>query len=396
MASKKFAPCQQYNGVQIEYLRNGHKFCRSKSRFASMKKSHKKPPILKGIIREKKSKKSDIIIKFLPQIKKHSIKKAISSKSDNSITMTKCLSWSKVERQQICQILNIPTQSLSSFNTCSKILDLIDNDSRRSLLGNIFYSVSLDDIKKICQLLEIGLRNRLKNKVKPLNQLLFEICQTISKYSTPEFKQVIKRLLGSNQQCNVTKGYIIAKIIINILYPGNFYKKAPIPITEQLYQKLIKMKKMGLIQTRQEEFLLEQSLHNKICHCVKETLIRNKFLREVLNKPTSYNAFAICTNSVYKQRGLPVPPSEIRNCPVFFDWYQKLNYITNKKKYQQQFQRQKDKSKKINLIEIQSGGSSDKNAFSPVDDCQQSQMEVKMMQWPNIYSNTNGWKGSGW
>ena len=35
-------------------------------------------------------------------------------------------------------------------------------------------------------------------------------------------------------------------------------------------------------------------------------------------------------------------------------------------------------------------------AFSPVDNCQQSQMEVKMMQWPNMYSNTNGWKGSGW
>ena len=88
MTSKKFAPCQQYDGVQIEYLRNGHRFCRSKSRFASMKKSHKKPPILKGIIREKKSKKSDITIKFLPQIKKHSIKSPISSKSEKPLTMS--------------------------------------------------------------------------------------------------------------------------------------------------------------------------------------------------------------------------------------------------------------------------------------------------------------------
>ena len=178
MTSKKFAPCQQYDGFQIEYLRNGHKFCRTKSRFASMKKkkrsnnilskSHKKHSIVKGIIKERRDKKSGITIKFLPMIKKHSIKTPISSKLEKPLTMSKCLSWSKGECQQICQILNIPFQSLSSFNVCTKILDLIDNDSRRSLLGNIFYSVSLDDIKKICQLLEISLRDLLHLPPTPL------------------------------------------------------------------------------------------------------------------------------------------------------------------------------------------------------------------------------------
>ena len=50
-------------------------------------------------------------------------------------------------------------------------------------------------------------------------------------------------------------------------------------------------------------------------------------MKNILNKEEEVNNYAICTNSIYNQRGLKAPPSAVRNCSNNFKWVKKIDYI---------------------------------------------------------------------
>jgi hypothetical protein len=409
--SLKLAPCDQYEGIQIEYKRNGKKFCRNKSRFAK-DKLLKTPPCdqyegnyieytkdNKQYCRESKSKKNipNIDVSYSKSLKKDSNlkkKKFIEDKEPNF-----CLKFSKEELNQICLILNIDQQK-NQTEICQILLDIINDDSKESLTGNVYYSTTIDDVEHICHLLNIKLYDSEQKQYKNLEQLFTEICQIITKYSTPQFKKLLSKIVNKEISCDSQSGYVITKIIKNILYPNNFPKESPIPISEQLYEKLLLMKEKKILNDKTQKFLLDQSLHAKICHCVKNLLITDKFKKEVLNQSTEYNPYAICTSSVYKDRNIKVPHREILNCPVDYTWYKKLDYITKQSKVSNK--QSKSIDKKNNNLKGGSNGVCASNCgfntigHTPVDNCALNHKEVDMMQWPNIFSNTDGWKGSGW
>ena len=407
--SYKFAPCSQYNSPQIEYTRNNQKFCRNKSRFAK-DKLIKTPPCdkypgnyveytrdNKKYCREtniKSIKKNDNLpkINFSKSLKKDSV---FDTHTEKNIGIDKCMNFSDSELEKICHILNI-NKKKSKDEICDIILNMINNDTKESLTGNIYYSTSIEDIYEVCHLLNIKLYDETLKKYKNLDDLSIEICQIVMKYSTLEFKNLIYKLINPNPECSIQTGYIITKIIKNILYPNQFPRESPIPISEQLYEKLLLMKKKKILNNETEKYLVKKSLHTKICHCIKKVLITDKFKKEVLNISSKYNPYAVCTSSIYKDRHIRVPAKEVKNCPVDFTWYNKLDYLNEQKR--------KKSTKKYSKSKLEGGQSaicSDNCGFDTVSNVQSNNCsiinnEVKMMEWPNIFSNGTALKGSGW
>ena len=67
------------------------------------------------------------------------------------------------------------------------------------------------------------------------------------------------------------------------------------------YQRLLKKKRL----TKKDKSRRDKALKQRYCACLKK----------LENNPKLKNsAFAICTNSIYLRRGLPVPPNIAREC----------------------------------------------------------------------------------
>lgn len=373
----KNPPCEQYDGPHISYQRNEKTFCRRKTSFAN-KKNIKTPPCHQYpgkhlvYVRNGKSYCRKVSSDYLTL----SDKKA----SKNSI-FNNCLKLSHKKLNKYADLLNIDLREQEHTDLCLEITKLLNNDSRKILTTNIFYQTTPEDVKHISQLLNIPLING-NGKSKTIEELFIDICQKITKYSSKMVKSLIQDLYQDKVVCSVETGYVFTKIIKNILYPNKFPEKSPMIISDELNKRLLTLKKKKLLSNTTEQELLRETLHSKLCHCIKGMLIKNKFRKDVLNKNSQYNPYAICTQSVYKNRGFRVPKKTVRKCPVDFDWYRKLDYITGKKK-----KNNSSKSKKKSTS--QDGGNVNEN-------CQQSLEQVEMMKWPHIYANGNGWKGSGW
>ncbi len=85
-------------------------------------------------------------------------------------------------------------------------------------------------------------------------------------------------------------------------------KHTKLDITEEEYKKLIKKKKKGTIN-KDNDKILEKALFTKVCHCVKKKLsiqtakwLLGEFDNISIEK-LPYNAYAVCTYSIYNQRG---------------------------------------------------------------------------------------------
>tara|TARA_Y100000991_G_C21648514_1_gene211374 strand:- start:69 stop:458 length:390 start_codon:yes stop_codon:yes gene_type:complete len=59
--------------------------------------------------------------------------------------------------------------------------------------------------------------------------------------------------------------------------------------------------------------------------------LKSKFLKDVMNIDDKVNNYAICTNSVYKQRNIELPENATRNCTKNFKWLKKTDYIKKQK-----------------------------------------------------------------
>lgn len=370
----KNPPCQQYKGPQIEYQRNGQTFCRNKIIYGTPE-GKKIPPCSKYpgehliYVRNGHS-----------YCRKTSLKNLNQSQQKTSKTnvLDKCLQLNHSKLRNYADLLNIDVRDQEDTDLCLKISKILNDDSRKILTTNVYYQTTPEDVKDISQLLNISLRDD-QGKGKTMDQLMIDICHKVSDHSSSKMKSLLKDLLPGPQYCSVQTGYIITKIIKNILYPQKFPKKSPMLITEELNQKLISLKKRRTLSHTTEQELLRETLHSKLCHCIKGMLIKNKFRKDVLNKSSEYNPYAVCTQSVYKNRGFSVPKKTVRKCPTDYNWYRKLDYITGKK----------NKTKSTKTMKKSGGG-------NVSDNCTQSLEQVEMMKWPNIYANADGWKGSGW
>ena len=371
----KNPPCKQYEGPHITYQRNKKTFCRRKKSFSKKKKTppcHQYPGKHHIYVRNGKS--------YCRKARKNNLS-LLNQKTSKTDVVNNCLKLSHQKVKKYADLLNIDSREENNSELCLKITKILNNDSRKILTTNIYYETTPEDVKHVSQLLSIPLINS-NGKSKTMEELFMDICQKMNKYSSKTVKSLIQDLYQEKVVCSVETGYIFTKIIKNILYPNKFPEKSPMMISKDLNNRLLSLKKMKLLSNTTEQELLRETLHSKLCHCIKGMLIKNKFRKDVLNKDSQYNPYAICTQSVYKNRGLRVPKKTVRKCPLDFDWYRKLDYITGKKK-----KSNSSKSKKKNSIH--SGGNVNEN-------CQQSLEQVEMMKWPHIYANGNGWKGSGW
>jgi hypothetical protein len=113
---------------------------------------------------------------------------------------------------------------------------------------------------------------------------------------------------------------ILTNSIYELFYPYNFKKKSPINISEKKYKDLIRQKKTGTL-SKSDSQLLNESLHIKLCHCIKKLYIKNLINKEFFNTPIKYNPYAICTSSVYNKRGLKSPYRAVRDCKKKYNWY---------------------------------------------------------------------------
>lgn len=85
------------------------------------------------------------------------------------------------------------------------------------------------------------------------------------------------------------------------LKKGSLKKKSlKMNISEDSYQKLLSKKRLS----RKDKKKLQRALHVKYCNCIKG-------LKYVDKNPAAYG---ICANSVYKNRGLELPPNAARSC----------------------------------------------------------------------------------
>ena len=377
----KNPPCEQYDGPHISYQRNQKTFCRRKNITHQKKEIKKTPPC------HQYSGKHIIYIRnekpYCRRVPDKDHSSLVKSKSKTNI-FDNCVDLPDTKINNYAELMNINTSDKEKSDLCLQISNILRDDSRKVLTTNIYYQTTPEDVKHISQLLNISLKDS-HGEFKNLEQMFVDICQKITKYSSKKMRSLLEDLLQEKSSCSVQTGYIITKIIKNILYPNRFPKKSPMLITNQLDRKLISLKKKGVLSNTTEQELLRESLHSKLCHCIKSMLIHNKFKKEVLNRQTKYNPYAICTQSVYKNRGFRVPKKSVRKCPNDYDWYRKLDFITGKNKKSSQVSVKKKSKDNVS----QQGG-------NVTDNCTQSLEEVKMMKWPNIYANTDGWRGSGW
>lgn len=319
-------PCEQYGKNYVIYKKNNKEFCR---------KSNKKSKIIE--------------------------KKTLKKKN--------CYQISDIKLKKFANLLNI---NLSKYSDKDWICNSMENLFDTSI-------PDISDIKYLCQLFKI------KTNGKRESILCNEIREKSMK--NKDFKEIVS-IINSNNSKGEELDYLVSNILISSLFPYNFPHKSPIPISENLYSELIQKKSAKEFLTKDEEELLNNSLYIKLCHCTKKLFLKSKFIKNIFNKKNDINTYAICTSSVYNNRGLKAPPSATRNCQKNFKW---LRGLSSKKK-------QKGGSKSCSIAHI---GADPPNKEiiknNDITSCFNSFETHTPPTWPNIYAcpskKCNYWAG---
>lgn len=110
------------------------------------------------------------------------------------------------------------------------------------------------------------------------------------------------------------------KLMVNIMHdlviPESIFKKY---IRNDIYASLIEKKKKNLL-TDEEKVILDDQLHIKFCKCIKKLYLQNLYNKMFFQKEPVYNQYAVCTNSIYKNRDFDVPPRAALECRKH-NWY---------------------------------------------------------------------------
>ena len=116
----------------------------------------------------------------------------------------------------------------------------------------------------------------------------------------------------------------MCNILVNSLYelfnPESLPKRAPIKITKDEYINLLEKKKQNRISYKENE-LLDEALNCKYCFCVKKLYLKNLFKQFIKDEEPKYNAYAVCMNSVYRNRDITPPFKVSHSCREKYEWY---------------------------------------------------------------------------
>lgn len=190
-------------------------------------------------------------------------------------------------------------ENIYSDRDFHKILKNIDFIPKRDYIYNI---------DSLAEILGIKTTKDIDNLCRHINSVF----KNLTKKDT-ELKEILKELPRDNSN--------FCEVIINALYEYIFvYKKEfklPISMTEEKYTELISKNKRGTIQPNEKK-LLDNIMNIKLCNCIKGLIISDiideKNNIKTNRKSPKYNAYAVCLNSIYKQRNMPVPYGATKQC----------------------------------------------------------------------------------
>lgn len=285
----KTPPCSKYEPPRnIEYTRNGKKFCRISKQ--GELNGPQIPPC------EQYGKEYTLYEKNKKKFCRKSIKKNKQTKTKQTKTKqtkTKQTLCNKKNHQKLKTLANILNVNLKDYNDkewiCQQMKQIF-NDSEPDL----------KDVTYLSNILKIS----TKNKTKKI--LCQEIINKIVKKK--EFNEIID-IIKNGKQLNDN---IVINVLLSTLYPNNFPRVSPIPITKELYNELIDKHKNNKPLNEHEKTILNISLYIKLRHCTKKMILKSKLLKDIFDKDEDINPYALCTNSIYKQRGISPPSKNLR------------------------------------------------------------------------------------
>ena len=357
----KTPPCSQYEPPRnILYSRNGKKFCRISQE--GNPKGPKIPPC---------DQYGENYIIYKKNNKKFCRKSNKKNKVNNGKTLKKgkCSNMSNIKLKKFANLLNI---NISKYSDKEWICNSMNNLFNTSI-------PDISDIKYLCQLFKI------KTNKKRESLLCNEI--RIKSMKNKDFNDIVSIINYQNIE-GEELDYLVSNILLSTLYPYNFPHHSPIPISEELYSGLIQKKINNNFLTNDEEDLLNNCLYIKLCHCTRKLFLKSKFVKDMFNKESTNNNYAICTDSVYNNRGLKIPKNAFTNCQKNFKWCRDLGYL----------KKQKGGS---NSCEFENIGPVPPNKEiiknNNITDCFNSFETHTPPKWPNIYAcpskKCNYWAG---
>jgi len=188
------------------------------------------------------------------------------------------------------------------FENFQKTINIVVEKRKKSKLYNI------SAVSKM-----LGLPNK-ESYAKQCNKIMVFL------ESQKSDNKAIKNLLDSvgdnrDSMCN---------ILVNSLYelftPESLPQKAPIQISKDTYIEFLEKKKSNNISD-EENKLLEEALNCKYCFCVKKLYLKNQFKQFIKSEDPKYNPYAICMNSIYKNRAIKPPFKVSHSCREKYEWY---------------------------------------------------------------------------
>ena len=184
-----------------------------------------------------------------------------------------------------------------------------------------------------------------------MDKLKFVLDKKIKKHCSQKYKmQAVAKMLDLEddlpyqQQCNLIISHLnkIGKknkqvkylleniddkdtcdILINILYDmfnQDTLDDISIDITQKEYKNLIKKYQEKKI-TKKEKATLFKALNIKYCKCIKKLYLKDNYELLINGDKSNYNRYAVCINSIYKNRQIKPPKKISFSCKSKYNWY---------------------------------------------------------------------------
>ncbi len=165
--------------------------------------------------------------------------------------------------------------------------------------------------------------NKTKNDLELVAKMLgipeeetdSKTCKSIIKYlksikkDNPYVQYLLKEIPSGKLQCAT-----LVEALKNIIKPVRQLSNSPsTKISDELYEELLKKYNNDTI-TLKEKHILDNALNIKYCYCAKNIYYRNLWNQTMMNKENGVNPYAVCINSIYKNRDIPVPDNIVASC----------------------------------------------------------------------------------
>lgn len=311
----KTPPCEQYEPPKnILYTKNKKKFCRIARKGEGQEKSLVPPCNQYGKEYKEYQRLGKTFCRQIKTVKKEKLKNEINEKKISK----ECLKMNEKTLKDYATKMNIDlTKYRDKEWICENLQSLFD-----------ITEPNIENVKYLASIFKIKTRN------KNLSLLIDEISNKIIN-ENKGFNNIISLIQIQHKLNKKENNNLIVNILLSVLFPKQFPFLSPIPIGGDLYNELIKKRIINEYLTPDEKELLDISLYTKYCHCVRKLLLKNKFIKDFIDKQdiqNNINPYSICSNSIYKQRGFKLPPKNTLKCNESFKWCKDIDYILKQNK----------------------------------------------------------------